>query len=255
MIDVHCHALHSIDDGAKDLAEALEMMKLAVDNSIEALVFTPHVKCNANIDEFLEKRDALIEELKSAANPDECPKMYAGAELYADDDIFYADIEKLTINNSRYLLVEFNFLRFIPTRIEKYFKEIKSLGLKPIFAHPERYDFCQNDYDFLNYLNSMGVLFQINASSLAGMGSMEEYSLAKELIEKQMVSFIGTDGHSSRGRTNELLKLVTAFPPSLDRQYLEYILNDTPKLLLADEEIPNSAIGNITKGRNFRRFR
>ena len=195
MIDIHCHALNSIDDGARDLAESLEMMKLARENSIEALVFTPHIRCGDNVEEFLYKRDSLIQELKSAVNRDECTKLYAGAEVYADDDIFYTEIEKLTINNTKYLLVEFNFLQFVPSRIEKYFKEIKSLGLKPIFAHPERYDYCQNDYDFLNYLNSIGVLFQINASSLAGIGNTEEFNLAKELVEKQMASFIATDGH------------------------------------------------------------
>jgi len=255
MIDIHCHALNSIDDGARDLSESLEMMKLAVENSIDALIFTPHIKCGENVDEFLDKRDRLIEELKSAVNGNECPKLYAGAEVYADDEIFYTEIEKLTLNNTKYLLVEFSFLQFVPSRIEKYLKEIKSLGLKPIFAHPERYDFCQSDYNFLNYLRDMGVLFQINAASLAGLGNMEEYSLARELVEKQMASFIGTDGHYSKGRTNELLKMVSAFPSSLDAQYLDYILNETPLLLLADEEIPNSAIGNITQGRNYRKFR
>ncbi len=254
MIDIHCHALNSIDDGARDLSESLEMMKLATENSIDALVFTPHVKCGADIDEFLNRRDALVDELKSAVNENECPKLYKGAEVYTDDDIFYADIEKLTINNTKYILVEFNFLQFVPSRIEKYFKEIKSLGLKPIFAHPERYAYCQNDYEFLNYLHRMGVLFQINASSLAGMGSMNEFLLAKELIQKQVASFIGTDGHSSRGRTNELLKMASAFPSDLDAQYLTYVLNETPKLLLENEEIPDCSIGQIAKRRNTRNF-
>ena len=254
MIDIHCHALNSIDDGARDLSESLEMLKLANENSISAIIFTPHIKCGGDIDEFINKRDALFDELKSAAKDFECPDLYKGAEVYADDDIFYAEIERLTINNTKYILVEFNFIQFIPQRIEKYFNEIKSLGLKPIFAHPERYSYCQNDYEFLNYLRRMGVLFQINASSLAGMGSMNEFLLAKELINKQMASFIGSDGHSPRGRTNELLKMASAFPSDLDAQYLDYVLNETPLLLLGDEEIPDSSIGQIAKQGNYRRF-
>lgn len=255
MIDIHCHALHSIDDGARDLAESLEMMELAVENSIEALIFTPHIRCGADVNEFLSRRDSLISEIQASDKDGAYPKLYAGAEVYADDEIFYTEIEKLTLNNTKYILVEFNFLKFSPSRVEKYFNEIKSVGLKPIFAHPERYSYCQEDYDFLNYLHDTGVRFQINASSLAGIGGTEEFNLARELVEKQMASFVGTDGHSSKGRTNELLKMVSSFPPSLDAQYLDYILNETPLLLLDDKDVPNSSIGQISKRRGHRSFR
>ena len=43
MIDLHCHMLPGIDDGAPDLATSLEMARIAVADGIELTACTPHI--------------------------------------------------------------------------------------------------------------------------------------------------------------------------------------------------------------------
>ena len=42
MIDLHCHILPGVDDGARSFAEAVAMCRLAADDGCEAMVATPH---------------------------------------------------------------------------------------------------------------------------------------------------------------------------------------------------------------------
>lgn len=247
MIDIHCHILNSIDDGADSLEMSLSMLKTAKANGIDKVILTPHIKCSDDIPLFIKKRDELADKLVYEARKYDCPEIYTGAEIYVNEDIFYSDIRSLSLNNSSYVLCEFDFYDFKPARIEKYFDEIFSDGKIPIFAHPERYDYCQKDWDFINYLFDKNVLFQINAPSLAGLGSTEEFKLSYEMTEKQMATFIGTDAHSDKSRTTELLKFVAGFPSSLNAEYLDYMLNKSPLLLLADMNIEDKSIGRITK--------
>ena len=247
MIDIHCHILNSIDDGAESLGMSLNMLKIAKDNGIDKVILTPHIKCSDDIPAFIEKRDKLIEILVSEAKKYDCPDIFTGAEIYIDEDIFYSDVRQLSLNNSRYVLCEFDFYNFKPSRVEKYFDEIISDGKIPIFAHPERYDYCQNDWDFINYLFDKGILLQINAPSLAGLDGKEEFLLAAELIKKQMATFIATDAHSDTSRTTEMLKFISGFPDDLNSEYLDYMLNEAPMLLLADMDIKDKSIGRIIK--------
>ena len=44
MIDLHCHILPGIDDGAFDLADSLAMGRVAAGDGIETIAATPHIR-------------------------------------------------------------------------------------------------------------------------------------------------------------------------------------------------------------------
>ena len=44
MIDIHSHLLPGIDDGARDMSQAVDMARYAVANGIEQMVMTPHIQ-------------------------------------------------------------------------------------------------------------------------------------------------------------------------------------------------------------------
>ena len=41
-IDVHCHVLPSVDDGSKSMEQSLNMVKIAAEENIGAMILTPH---------------------------------------------------------------------------------------------------------------------------------------------------------------------------------------------------------------------
>lgn len=239
MIDIHCHILPYIDDGAKNMDEAIKLCEIARDNGINKIIVTPHVSCLDDIDGFLGERDVLIEELRAALkyyNID--VEIYPGAELYVDDDVFFSgDLTKLTLNGSRYILVEFDFYGLSSNKIISYLVEINNFGLVPIVAHPERYKYMQDDYNFINFLSDRGVLFQVNMNNVIGDGSRPEGLLARELVRKKVATFIASDAHSVDYRSNNLRDMIENIPNGFEVDE-KFFLNDMPQIVLDNGEVP-----------------
>jgi protein-tyrosine phosphatase len=45
-VDLHCHLLPGIDDGARDLPDAVEMARQAEADGIAAICATPHIRAD-----------------------------------------------------------------------------------------------------------------------------------------------------------------------------------------------------------------
>ncbi len=238
MIDIHCHILPQIDDGASSMAEAVELCRIAEQNGITHAIATPHLIPMNGIEEFVEQRDERIERLKSAIAEENIKlNILAGAEIYVDDDIFYAPkLDKVTLAGSCYCLIEFAFSRVGFSSIVRYIKEIRSRGLEPIIAHPERYEYMQRDWNLINRLIDMGVLFQINSSSLLGASGLEAQKLALAMVQTKAASFIASDAHSVVNRPNDLLRQSRAFPEIEVRRLYSEMLNELPQKIIENED-------------------
>ncbi|MEE1066229.1 MAG: CpsB/CapC family capsule biosynthesis tyrosine phosphatase [Acutalibacteraceae bacterium] len=253
MIDIHCHILNEIDDGARDLETAIRMCRMAEMNGIKHIVATPHTNTVDNINRFIEVRDDRLENLrKHIAQRGIDVKLYPGAEVFVDDDIFFAnDLKRLTINSSRYILIEFNFRNLKIRKIYDYLNEIIDAGLVPIIAHPERYEFFQFDYDAVNSLAKNGVIFQINASSLASLDGLQEFELAYSMAYNGLASFIGTDAHSLTHRANNLSEMMRYFPPDISHYNMQMMVHDAAKAVLTDSAVPMAQRNEIRKRGSF----
>ena len=251
MVDLHCHILPGIDDGASNIETSVRMCYVAAENGIQKIVATPHVTKLENLQKFVERRDEKIEELRYEIEKRSLHiEIYPGAEVYVGDDIFYADdLNKVTINNSKYILTEFTFGELSADRFLEYLDEIYSMGLTPIIAHPERYSFLQREYNLVNYLAQRDVLFQINADNLAGMGSREEFELAYAMAFNGVASVISSDAHSYHGRSNNMFEFINSFPPDIGMNNLDSMLNETPLAIINNERIPFTYKSPIRKRR------
>lgn len=249
MIDLHCHILPDMDDGAKNMDISVQMCRIARQNGIKHIVCTPHVKTVGELDRFVQIRNKKIRELQEIVNRlDLGLTLYPGAEVYVDDDVFFAsNLQRLTINSSRYILVEFSFNNITMKRIVRYLNAIIDMGLIPIVAHPERYELFQFDYDAVNSLLKNGILFQINASSLASLDGPQEFELAYAMAYTGAASFIGTDAHSSYFRMNDLMHMMNFFPPDISQFNMEMMVHDAAKSVLTDREIPIVNRGEVFK--------
>ena len=253
MTDIHTHILPEIDDGAKNLEESLRLCQRGRQQHIKISVATPHFNSLGDIEEFITLRDEKISTLKRNLELNRIDmEIFGGAEVFINDDVFFAqNLKRLTINNSRYLLVEFAFRDLTFQSIHEYLKEIYSMGLIPIIAHPERYEYFQQDYDAVNELFSRGVLFQINAGSLACRDGREEFELAYEMAYKGAAAFIATDAHSLQRRPNDIGNMVRAFPQDIDAEHMQQMLSLNAKLVLDNRTVPRARFSRLEKRRYY----
>ncbi|MBH1939361.1 hypothetical protein I5677_00475 [Mobilitalea sibirica] len=199
--DIHCHILPGVDDGAKDMEETCRMLSIAYNEGLRTIVMTPHYYVGM---ERIPK-DRLLELKKKVGEAaqliDKEFKLFLGNEILYFTDIINAlkRGEALTINDTRYILVEF--------LAESTFREIwKGLsqcihaGYIPILAHAERYLDLVNKPDFVHELIKLGAYIQINLSSTVRRFS-KRTSFCHKLIKRGWVHFLGTDSHGADERS------------------------------------------------------
>ena len=190
MIDIHCHILYGIDDGARTKQEAIDLLKQQKELGFNEIVLTPHYIENTEFEATIEKKEELIKELEKETDV----KLYIGNEVYFSDKTINLLDKVSTLNNSKYLLIELPMSSKIKDLEEMIF-DLTVNKIVPIIAHPERYSYVQDDIKYLDHLKELGVLFQVNYGSLIGKYGKKCEKTAKKLLKKNYISFMGTDIH------------------------------------------------------------
>ena len=200
-LDIHSHILPGIDDGSKDMDMTIQMLKLAYEEGVRYIVATPHYYTghrNAEISKIEER----YHEVKRIAG-EELPEMeiLLGNEIYYKDEAIKClhDNEIFTMNNGRYILVEFN----VGMEYRKIYQAIKRLtmeGYYPIIAHAERYGALHKQEHLIEELIETGAYIQINAETFLG-GMFDAYKkFSLRLASMGMVHFLGSDCHDMNTR-------------------------------------------------------
>ena len=199
MIDIHCHLIFGVDDGSRNLDESLKMVDMYLQSGFNGAILTSHYYRNkfivdkSMVNAGLEK---LREELDNRGIDF---SIYPGNEVMVDDKILkdYDNDKISTLNNSRYILIEFPMLSK-PLFAKDLIYGLQLRGLMPILAHPERYSYVQEDENFLLDFIKSGVLMQMNMESISCGGDIEK--TVKKLLARNMIHIIGTDSHRSDWR-------------------------------------------------------
>ena len=206
MIDMHSHILPAIDDGSRDPEMTLEMLEESYRQGITDIVATPHFYINKdNIESFLEKRNNAYDIIKGKiSDRNDVPNIYLGAEVYFFNGISrYDGLDKLCINNSKYMLLEMPFNKWsskVLTEVENIIFDRKII---PIIAHIERYLDLQHGTDNINNLFSLEVIIQANASYVNYMFSRKK---ALKWIDNNIIQLMGSDAHNMDSRAPNLGK-------------------------------------------------
>ena len=182
MFDIHCHILYGSDDGAGSLEEALKMAKLAALNGTHAIIATPHSNVPSLYYNFWDSEQKVrLEKLNSRLTEEGVNlTVFPGNEIFATGDFirYLNEGRLLTLNNSAYALVEFDFYESAKSVFDKILKLADS-GYRPVIAHPERYSFIQADPDSALQLKRAGALLQINKGSIKGSFGRKAYISAR----------------------------------------------------------------------------
>lgn len=197
MKDMHNHILFSIDDGSKNIESSIEMLKKAQENGIDEMILTPHYILNSKYNANNELKNKLLYELKERCEVEGINiKLHIGNEVWADEGIpeLIKKGEISTLNNSRYLLIEFP-LHNEDKRAQQIIFEIISHNYIPIIAHPERYDYLKDDPDKIKEYLRLGALLQGNYLSLFGKYGRRSKKVLKYYIKNNWITFFGSDIH------------------------------------------------------------
>ncbi len=229
--------LSGVDDGAQSLQEMTDMARLANNDGIDTVCFTPHSGVHG--------RDSDPEKLKkmfadaSVLLKNLFPSMsfYLGNELYYSCDI----PEKIRrgiympINGSRYVLVEFS-VGLDLFNIESNIKLIKRAGFTPILAHAERYRSVFPKARIIRELKNMGALIQVNSRHVTRQnifGKCKGYRLFKE----GLIDIIASDCHNTGRRKPEMRECYEYLSKNFGKAYADRLTKINPRLVLANREI------------------
>lgn len=237
-VDIHCHIVPHIDDGARSSTQTLRMIDIAYKNGIRAMIATPHYevgKYDNNIDE-IQKQFSKIKDLAL--------KKYRDFKLYLGNEIFYSygvvnNLEEgkiFTLADSKYVLVEFS-----PNDKYKYISEslyeLVNNGYIPVLAHAERYEEVMEDIDNVERLVDAGVYIQINAHTIAGKYGHGIRRRVMKMIKNDLVHFIGTDTHSDGHRSPDLEECIKYLNKKTDEETVVRLLSTNPQKIIAKEYI------------------
>ena len=241
MIDLHCHILPGVDDGAKNLEEAVEMAKIAEDEGIERIVVTPHLFRENFLNEGLgiieEKRKELHRTLETSNIH---VQLFCGAEVHIAHNLM-EEIRKnrnsLVINRSSYMFVEFPS-RHVFSGVKELFFEMMSEGIIPIIAHPERNSEFVRNPSFLYELIQMGALAQANSGSLSGIYGREAEQAVCRFLEMNLIHFIGSDGHNTNALAPRLSEAKKMAEGIIGKEGATALVKDNTGAVLEDKELP-----------------
>lgn len=240
MIDLHCHILPGVDDGARTMEESLQMARMAAESGVRAMCVTPH--CNiphlyGNYNESALRAD--FEQLRVNLAREEIPlTIYPGMEVYATEDLpeLLAEGRLLTIANSRYLLVEFGFEED-EEWVEIMLQTILRQGYIPLIAHPERYDFIHRNPSLAYRYVRMGCALQMNKGSILGRFGRSIKHLAMELLECRLIACVASDAHGSEFRTTRMDEVKEYLDETFGKGCSELLLMDNPERIVKNREI------------------
>ena len=244
MYDLHSHILPGVDDGPAQIEDSIEIARIAAANGTRTILATPHRKDVTELSSVGHIRE-LTAELRHRIASENIPLALAlGMENHIDDALpeDAAAGKALTMNGSRYILVEMPFFGSIEEHdyVEDALQGLQAQGLVPVFAHPERIEAFQLKPALLERYIGIGMLSQITRGSLLGHWGDEVRQFSLELLSNGMAHILSSDTHSPHPpRTPELGEALRITSEIVGRQRATAMVNDTPHAILKDTTIPS----------------
>ena len=230
-VDMHSHLLPGIDDGSPDMDTTLQLIRRLQAMGYRKLITTPHIYWDyyRNTPAIIHEQLALVRQALAAEGLD--VELDAAAEYFLDEH-FEQELQDGTLLTlpGRHVLVEMSFFAPYPNLHQTLFN-LRSAGYRPILAHPERYLYLAGDFGQFDRIRSYGCALQVNILSLSGHYGKPVKNLALQLLEHNLVDFLGTDLHHARhADTLDKLRQESFFKRILEKHTFknqEWLINQT----------------------------
>jgi protein-tyrosine phosphatase len=254
MIDLHCHILPGVDDGAQALSDSINMARKAAEQGIHKIVATPHHLTSS----YENPKQSILERVKDLNNALQNEnielEVLPGQEVRIHGEMVagYEAGDILPVNHTPYLLVEFPS-NHVPRYTEKLFYDLQVNGLIPVIVHPERNMEINERPELLYQLVKKGALTQITAASVCGDFGKKIKNFSLQLIDANLTHFIASDAHNI---TNRTFKMREAFA-FIEKKYgneLVYYFEENAALLIEGLSVYREDPERVKKKKLFKLF-
>lgn len=218
MIDTHCHILPGIDDGPRTLGESIQLCRIAAANGTTHAVATPHIhpgrweNDRANIEHHYQTLKSVLADLNI-----QLQLGFAGEVRLTDEIMNQVETEQIPyygrVDGHSIMLLELPHGHIVPGS-EKLIRWLLDHGIRPMIAHPERNKSVMKDFARVLPFVEAGCWIQITASSVTGDFGQRALETSRQMLERNIVTVIASDGHNVDSR-----------PPILERAY-QKVLDD-----------------------------
>lgn len=206
MIDLHCHILPGLDDGALDLDDSLALARQAQADGIEAVCATPHIRHDHHVP--VEGIAGRVDSLQRALDAQGIDvRILPGGELAQTeaDRLDEAQLRAVTLGGAGGWVLLEPSPGPLDDDLQELVQRLARRGVRTVLAHPERHagvDFSER----VRRLARDGCLIQWTAEFIA---QAEPEGHVMELAREGLVHLLSSDAHSSHaGRP---LQLTTGF--------------------------------------------
>jgi protein-tyrosine phosphatase len=235
MIDLHCHLLPALDDGAPDLDTSLAMARLAAADGITVTACTPHILPGVHRNSGPQILKA-VEDLALALAAHEIPlRVVAGADIHITPDLLkgLASGYLPTLNGSRYFLLE-PPQHSAPPRFEDFVWSVVAAGFVPIITHPERLAWVEAHYSSFKRLATSGAWMQLTASSILGHFGRRVKRVSERMLDDGLVHIVASDGHNAGRRPPVMGAARAAIAMRLGDAEADRVVLSRPQVILKD---------------------
>jgi protein-tyrosine phosphatase len=230
VIDLHCHILPGIDDGALDLADSLAMARIAAGDGIEVIAATPHIRHDHDV--RIPELAGRVEEINEALRGADIAVVVVGGGEVAEtalDGLDERELRAVSLDGAGWILLEPRPGPLGGSLLDSV-DRLREMGFRALIAHPERH-LSDDIAERIGKLIERSALIQATAAYLVE-GETQEGMLA--LARRGLIHVLASDAHSSHGgrplRISEALAALEGV--EMLRPHLAWIAEEAPAAIL-----------------------
>jgi protein-tyrosine phosphatase len=236
-VDLHCHWVADIDDGARTAEESLAMLRGLRAAGFDVIVATPHMRPGMfdNDRLGLERAFAAMQPILTAARGP-LPVVHLASEHFFDDVVFGRLMrgEGVPYPGGKSALVELGPGPF-PIRLQHRFFDLRRAGIAPVLAHPERYEPVWHDDACLEPLLDAGAHLLLDVCALVGRYGRAPQRAAEALLESDGYEAACSDAHKP-GDVDHVVRAIERLGTLVGAHEAKRLLSDAPRTLLGIEK-------------------
>jgi protein-tyrosine phosphatase len=236
-IDLHSHWVAGIDDGVRDVEGSLALLRGLAEIGFDTVVATPHMRPGMFDNTAVDLRRAYDRTMAALASARGLPERGLACEHFFDDVVYNRFLvgEAIPYPGGQAALVEFPSSAF-PTRVSHRFFDLRRRGVRPVIAHPERYDPVWADASVLDPLLDGGAVLLLDVASLAGKYGRAPRKAAEELLAAGYYQAACSDAHGVKD-VRDVKEGIAMLFDQIGPEEATFLLVDGPREIL-DGRIP-----------------